>query len=238
MTNLEEMSRFLSLQPNRISKHLEVVNKEELGPLLHVSTNRDIRKFTPFVTQRTGNNENRSVPRISTAPTLLGCLIGYVAALYDFEDSSYEKGYRGGWYIYEIPYELALKPSPNLLYDQANSDEHWLVTYSKSTRDYPAHLKGKFFYKGVQWTSRSGQRPFREMTMFVETFEDSVRFGKQQVLGKGFWEIKGPEPSQNTEFWHEDHLYSVKRLSQVEYNAVKKISADMLFMLKPVSLKW
>lgn len=235
------MEQALALLPDNVKKELSVVSSAELGTdkLLHISTDPKIKQFVPNITKRTANNENRSVPRISTAPSLLGCLIGYCAAALDFSQGDHHPDWLGGWYIYGIPFELALKPSPKLLHDQRNSDEHWLITYSETTRSYAPTKLGKFFYRSVISQARTGKRPFKEVVMLVEVATDHpVLFAGKVQLTKGYWEITGPEPSFNVEFWNQDKLYTVKSISKGDYRTTKSLSADLLSYTPPPSAKW
>lgn len=229
------MENFLSLLPDKVKKGLKVVSSSDVGltHLLHISTNGKIKEFVPSITKRTANNEDRSVPRVSVAPTLLGCMIGYAATSYDFladPDGEYgDSSYRGGWYIYGIPFEKALKPSSGLLWDQRYTDEHWLVTYNENSRSYKPTVFGKCFYKELINVARTGKVPFRRMVLLVEVSQDvSIKFSAKITLTKGYWEIIGDEPTTNVESWKHDAEYIVKELTKAEYTGVKKLSADML----------
>jgi hypothetical protein len=239
------MENFLSLLPDKVKKGVKVVTAAQLGMdhLLHISTNGKIKEFIPFITQRSANNEDRTVPRISTAPTLLGCLIGYGAASCDFltdPDGEYgDSSYRGGWYIYGIPFEKALKPAPGLLWDQRYTDEHWLVTYSEDTRVYKPTIFGKCFYKSITSVGRTGKVPFKRVTFLVEINQDvTIRLGATVNLTKGYWTIEGDEPTTNVESWKHDSDYTVKEITKAEYTAAKKVTADLLSIPLPTSFSW
>lgn len=239
MATRSQIENYLDHQPDSVSKNVIIVGVDEVGPLLHISKDPKIRKFIPFVTNRTGNNENRSVPRVSVAPTLLGCFVGYVAAAQDFGYPEQDDGtFEQGWYIYDIPYQFALKPKSKLLYDQRNSDEHWIVTYSPDTTEYIPSKIGKCFYRDVTSIGRSGKKPRKECTLIVEVFVEKLVFSKRFVLTKGYWEIKGPEPSNFVESWKDDGEYAVRELDKAEYQTIKKLTADMLSYQTPLWLKW
>src|SRR5690606_41835575 len=94
--------------------------KDLIGPPLHLSTNPRIKEFIPSVTDRTANKEDRSIARVSTAPTILGCLIGYVKAWDDFywPDSDKQNNLLQMLTIYQFDVEAVIKPSKKLLFDQ------------------------------------------------------------------------------------------------------------------------
>lgn len=80
--------------------------------------------------------EDNTVPRVSTAPTLLGCMAGY-SSLYNLFMSIYDgKRQPPVFYIYDIDYTYCIKPSKKLVPDVEESDEYWLVTYDKETVKY------------------------------------------------------------------------------------------------------
>lgn len=240
MATYDDYDRMVKLLPRTVGKSLSIVSAGVLNhQLFHMSTSDRIRKFTPGVTRRTGNRENRSVPRVSTAPTLLGCFIGYCAARGDFmfNSTKADKTYHHGWYLYRIPFEFALKPEPKLLYDQLNSDEHWLVTASEDTREYKADIVAKCFYGQITFKARTGKSPTPVTTMYVQVFDESVPFGQTTVLTKGCWRIEGPDPSNHVEFWKDDEEYTVTNIDQGEWVKVKKISADLLSYAPPY-IEW
>jgi hypothetical protein len=239
------MENFLSLLPDKVKKGVKVVTATELGinHLLHISTNGKIKEFVPFITQRSANNEDLTVPRICVAPTLLGCLIGYGAASCDFltdPDGEYgDSSYRGGWYIYGLPFEKALKPSAGLLWDQKYTDEHWLVTYSESTRVYKPTIFGKCFYKEIISVGRTGKVPFKRVKFLVEISQDvTIKLGGAINLTKGYWMIEGDEPTTNVESWKHDGGYTVSEITKAEYSVTKKLTANLLSIPLPTCLGW
>jgi hypothetical protein len=240
MSTSAALDSFVALLPGPVAKGVTVVTPHDIGSpvLLHMSRDSKIKKFIPNVTRRTGMDENRSVPRISTAPTLLGCFVGYCAARSDYMYPDYEgKMYKGGWYVYGIPFQHAIKPNTKLLYDQKNSGEHWLVTYSPETREYPAEIMAKVFYSDVTAIPRSGKNPTYRCTIMIEVLSTlPLAFSKKHTLTKGCWKITGAEPTGNVESWKDDDDYIVEPVNKGDYTSVKKLAADMLSI--PVSFGW
>jgi hypothetical protein len=222
-----------------------VVGAEELpGPLMHVSTNHVIKGFVPSVTQRTGNNENRSVARVSTAPSLLGCLIGYVQGWNNFywPDEKKNGDLLQRMIVYRFDTPLSLVPNTKLLFDQKQSDERWLVAYSADTQTYVPIKTARCFYKDVLLIGRPGKLPFKVMTLLVEVLEDTLLFSKNIKLTKGYWEIKGPEPTSNVKSWDSDKQYIVKQISKADFDYVppNNYMASMEDWLKnpPTFMDW
>ena len=240
MATLDDYERMVRLFPPTTANKLTVVPAGVIGDqLFHISISDKIKKFVPVISHRTGNKENRSVPRVSTAPTLLGCFIGYVASRSDFiwgaPDSG--KAYRQGWYVYRIPFEFALRPTSHLLYDQENSDEHWLVTASEDTREYKTEIVAKCFYSKLTLEGRSEKRPFPVCTLYVDVMNGELPFGQTTVLTQGQWKIEGPDPSNHLESWTHDNEYTITNVNRGEWVKAKKIAADLLSYVPPY-LDW
>jgi hypothetical protein len=249
MSAEQAIQHFLSLLPEDVARELTIVPASKLDPacLLHISKDTAIPAFTPTVTRRGMEMENRSVPRVSTAPSLVGCIMGYSSDLYDFmeqpnsvsADRQRKIKYRGGWGIYGIPFQFALRPSKKLLPDAARTDEHWLVTYDEATVKYEPQLVGKFFYEVV--TYRAGRDlPQVEVEMIVEVLTDTpIRFDNKTVLKRGFHRllIKG---MHNADRWDKIPVVEAREINRVEYSASKQLVASMLSFenLAPASADW
>lgn len=243
MTDNTDILKYLDLLNPKVKSNVSIVSAEELGKenMLHISRDGGIKVFTPLVSNRTANNEDRSVPRICVAPDLMGCILGYAADLVDFDwQPEDNKLWKGGYYIYAIPYEFALRPGKKLLYDVEFTDEHWLVGYNPANVKYNASKIGKVFYHSVLTIQKdSGLRKRREITMFIEVNGDTpVHFNKEHKLTKGKWKIvvyglHNVESHQDT-----PERLSVAQISESEYKEAKKLSADLLSFTEPPSSLW
>jgi hypothetical protein len=241
MTNAEKnLKEWLDHSVDKVKNNVRVVTPEEVGQnfFLHISTNTGIRKFVPTIGHRQADSENRTIPRICVAPSILGCLIGYSAIEYDF--LSNQDDWKGGWKIYALPFEAALKPTSKLVYDSRHSDEHWLVAFNKETAEYIPETAGRIFYRSISYVARSGKVPAGEGTLYIEiTKPEGFPFSKQYFLTKGYWKIEGPCPDY-VRNWEDDKLFKVTELSQSEFRAVKNESAALLGMTDkiPTWVKW
>ena len=76
----QQLEKYLeSLSPD-VKKNLKIVSTKDLGQdfLLHISPDKLSKViFTPRIGNRQGRTEDRTVPRITVSPTLLGCHNGY-----------------------------------------------------------------------------------------------------------------------------------------------------------------
>lgn len=243
MADNSDIVKYLDVLNPKVKPNVKVVSAEELGKpnMLHISKDGGIKVFTPLVSNRTANNEDRSVPRICVAPDIVGCILGYAADLVDFDSHPDDnKSWKGGYHVYSIPYEFALRPNKKLLYDVEYTDEHWLVTYNPETVKYPASKIGKLFYHSILTIQKdSGHRKRREITMFIEVFGDTpMFFNKQHTLSKGFWKIVVYGLHNVDSHQDSPERLSVSQISSNEYKEAKKLSASLLSYAEPASARW
>lgn len=250
MSAKQALQHFLSLLPEGVASQLTVVSAARPWEsfMLHISKDTAIDAFSPTVTRRGLDAENRSIPRICVAPSLAGCIMAYSSDLYDYMERSDSRSadgqrrvkYRGGWAIYGIPYDLALRPSKKLLPDVLCTDEHWLVTYDEGTVTYKPELLGKFFYEVVTYAASGKDPPTVGVEMIIEVLTDvAIRFDHQNVLKKGYWKLK-IQGMHNAERWDKIPAVEVQALQKGEYIASKQLVASMLSFesLAPASSAW
>ncbi|MNP89012.1 hypothetical protein D3C85_14080 [compost metagenome] len=239
MESNEKIKHWLSLQPGNIRNGVSFVPVHVAGPMYHLSLDGGIKKFTPFVTRRASLKENITVPRVSVATSVLGCFVGYMAAWGDMLwPELKDKKFKNGWYLYDIGYEYAVKPNTKLLFDQENSDEHWLVTYTQNTREYRGDIVAKIFWPEMKILTRTNSEPDYEIKMMIEVMTPKgLLLGKGFMLTKGCWMIEGPDPAMLAK-WDAMDKYKVTPISFAEYAKAKNLSADMLSLKQPAAFKW
>lgn len=244
MNDAKELEGLLKEVSSKVQNNVTVVTPESLGQdfFLHISRDTNLRKFTPFIGHRQSTMEDRTVPRVTVSPTILGCLIGYAQAEFDFMNLNYaEKDsngvtWRGGWKIYALPFKAALKPNARMVYDSRHSDEHWLVTYDASTVHYEPEVAGKMFMRSITYVGRNekDKLPAADCELYVEvSYKHDLRFGKHHLLAKGCYRITGPAP-QNTEGWFSDKEFQVTEVTRGEYISAKNAVADLLGLQDPL----
>jgi len=199
-------------------------------PLYHMSINGKIAKFVPTLSRRTLQKEDRSVPRVSVAPTVHGCLLGYQADYGDFEHGV-DKEYQGGWYIYGFNDQVSVRPSKPLLHDVDATDEHWLVPYTSAHWQYPAELMGKFFFcKAEQSWNR--KLWVVKATCALEVFAgQTVQLVQGEKLTEGYYSFvfyRGQGGS----------IEQVSKISAGAYQTLKGLHADLLSYQEPPSAQW
>ncbi len=240
MVSSEAIEQWLSLQPTNIRKGIRFDSAETVGPLYHMSLDGNIPAFIPFVTRRASSKENISIPRVSVAPTIAGCFIGYMGSWADISHPDVKnKKHKNGWYLYQIPYEYCITPDTKLLFDQKNSDERWLVTYSPETRKYPAEIVAKMFYASMTIVPKTGDYPEYRARLLIEVLAGhSVKLGGDRTLEAGSWSVEGIVLEDHNK-WHDLSKYDIRPISYGEYAKHKGLSADMLSRNPPpAAFKW
>lgn len=233
----DQLRAWYARLPREVASELTPVRASKLPYpyLLHISRDNKIEKFVPSVTNRSLNGEDRSVPRVSTATTLAGCIIGYASDLHDFMtrpttrsgDGTRKVSFAGGWTIYGVPFEFAVVPSKKLLPDVRRTEERWLVNYSDQWIQYPAIKLGKFFYQTVSYVAgKDGPDTVVEMIVEVLT-DDPIVFDDKHILTKGCWKlvISGMHTANR---WDKIPVVQCEELEQRKYDESKMLIASML----------
>ncbi len=244
----QALKDYLLRLPAETRKSLRAITPEALGQslLLHISTDNMLEGFSPYITRRTVEGEDRSVPRICTAPSLMGCIMGYVNDVSDFLErptSTTAQGrkvpFKGGWVIYGLPFDYALRPGDALLPGVDRTDEHWLVNYDQFTADYKPVRVGKFFYERVEYHSTNGA-PESVLSIVVEVASGMELFVTRGLtLQSGYWrmQVRGIERSKS---WAKINFNRVQEISEAEYFTLKGAVANLLSFDNPIppSQRW
>ena len=223
-----EMTQYLKLVSDKVASNVKVVTGKDLGIgcLLHISTNPKIPEFIPMVSTRTMNAEDRTVPRVCTAPTIVGCLNGYQAQIKNFHDQL-------GLTIYGIPFDEALIPSTKLLPDVKMTDEVWLVPYSKKYSGYKPNVIGRMFAYTVKWYSSKCER--YDIEFYVEVLEDFM-FSPTVSLKVGLWRLTLVYDSSVAA--NKQEIITVAPLTKAEYVAAKRSGEVQIKHPEAPSSKW
>ncbi len=237
MNDVEACEAHIVSFRNGVGKNVQVVGPEELGQefLYHISIDPGIKKFVPQLTQRSAPKEDRSVPRVSVAPTIIGCILGYQKDRFDWEEGRYNKKWRDGWYIYGFRNEVSIKPSVKILFDADFTDERWLVPYKPEKWQYPAEIIGKYFYRSVNARQLNGKYK-KVIEMFFEVSKGAtVRIKDDVVLSEGFWAF---DYGRWVEGWDKGEIENLRKLDATEWKKVKGATAELLSYQEPPSARW
>lgn len=243
----EALKSFLETKPEEMVSQLKIVTKDDLlnGVLFHVSKNAKLEKFVPYVSQRTLDDEDRVFPRVSTSPTLAGCLMGYQSDLSDFHRHSSGRSlegtpvkFRSGWYVYELPFDVAVRPSKELVPDADRSDEHWLLPFDKEHAEYHGKLAARFFYEAVTYLPDK-EETIVSLVIYAVVEENPVPFNDKVTLTKGFWRMK-VVGLHNAESWDKIPEVKAEQISKIEYDSIKRFAASLLSLedIQSASYRW
>ena len=251
MNDKEKLIERVKHYSSKVQQNVTIVTPKDLPGeqpfLLHISPDSKLKEFTPVIGMRQADNEDRTVPRATCSPYILGCIIGYANTVYDFHmksptGSKEDKGYKGGWYIYKSEFKACLRPSQKLVYDANFSDEHWLVTYSEDTVTFPVQAAGKIFFHSVTYVNRNDKLPKAEVKMYIEIYKgEKILFSHRKALTEGYYEMTGPADMHIPSF-KSDREFDIKEISKGDYLKAKDLSATLLHQTDtrpdPIYTKW
>lgn len=142
------------------------------------------------------NTEDNTFPRVHTAPTLLGCIIGYSTlrddVYFGFSGvDSFGSLLKGGYYIYFINFEYCGRPNTKLTPDVSSTNEHWLFTYNKDTASFSDFSIGKMFVTEMVITNTIDKKKTTEITIYVEVPEGSkLVISERDIVESGTHRLK------------------------------------------------
>lgn len=244
MTDLEMMQYYLAILDKNVSKNLEIVQSKDY-PALHISSDPNLKQLIPRIGQRQGDMEDRTVPRVCVSSTLIGCLVGYAAAEYEFMNklpkNKQPKGlkdtWRGGWYIYQIPYEYALKPNHKLVYDATLSKEFWLVNYKANVKYIPNKV-GKIFINQAE-RIYTGSGYIEKYIYYLKVDENIILdyYEKKDVhvrLKKGCYRLT---LEKDGGYDYRDD-FNIESIPESEFEKIRKASVSLLNFPELLSDSW
>ncbi len=241
---INDIKKSLSLYPDKVKDNIEIVDASELDYkfLLHITKQKPRNNiYFPQISKRQAIKEDNTIPRVTVSDSILGCFIGYQAATEESLNHPEDvKNFKQGYYINKIPFEYALLPNNKLVYDQSRSNEHWLITYSKETKEYKSETIGKFFISEISFRTKDKSYPDVLITIYIEVTDPiGIPFSKNIYLPKGYFMIKGP--GEATEIKHnKDKDFIVTEITKEMFKEQKEYSASMLSMdhSKPAFIRW
>ena len=120
--SINDIQLFVSEQIPLVKNNVTIVDGETFnkGLMYHIgTTDMSNKPYIPRIGERQGKTEDRTVPRVTVAPTLLGCIYGYAMVVISGMDNNI-----AGYYIHSLPFEYCLKPTKKLVFDQELTNEH------------------------------------------------------------------------------------------------------------------
>jgi hypothetical protein len=232
----EDFYNWFATQSKETQTNSKIVSAEELGQdyMLHIDKLTPA-KFISRMPRSAAKSENDTTPRITVAPNLVGCLIGYARAESDLLDgtdkSTLERtGFRGGYDICTLPFKHCLFPNEKLVYDAKRSQEHWLVSYNKETLEYVPTKIGKLFVSKITYEAATDNLPKSTFEIYIENHKESgIRFSPSIYLDKGLHKaIVSFDRKNDAGSVDEEKNFTVTAIDLAEYNKHKQLSAAML----------
>ncbi len=239
-----ELTQFLeSIAPHQINNMTIVEPTEKFPVFLHISRDKSIKEFIPVVSPRTVKKEDRSIPRVCTAPHLFGCFVGYSAAHSDF-NAERSPAWKGGYYIYALPATLAIEPSKKILPDVDYTNERWLVGYNEEHRCIKPTIVGKCFLHSIT-TVGLNDGHVTDYTLYADIKGgivgkdlalDIVPFNGDIALTKGYYRITITD-NKNPVYWNPENI-TVSQIPKAEYDKAKSVTAGLLSFEGGPSATW
>lgn len=204
-------------------KELTLVSASELNkPLYHISMNPSIKAFTPQVSSRTLTKENRSIPRISTSTSLIGCMNGYQSVMYDMMNREGKK-FNGLFKVYQLPYQFALRPSKKFLPDVDLTDEFWLFSWKRDTYSVTPEVVAEFTVPKIESTFGNNGRD-DVYHLYIHVKQDKLYLDRQHVLQEGYYHITLKGYDVNFPLEENDKRLQIEVLDEARYNLVTQLS--------------
>lgn len=200
------------------------------GVAIHISPVDTIEEFVPRDIQRTMQGEDELVPRICTGSDILGAIRGYAVTVRDFirakATNAGNDTWRGGYYIYAIPYQCSVLPGQTLCPMSRWVRERWLLPYRGEKMGYPATIVGKLFiHKLTKGSSIAGEIG---VEFLVEVLDKPLQWDSLQPLEKGYHGLTIPGAASYFDGRFDSNLVTHRRITPTEYMQRKGLKAELL----------
>lgn len=252
----QDIQDFLERMEPKVRDNLRVFSREDSGAqyMLHIATDK-VKELPTNISRRAGMQENNTVPRICCSDSLMGCIVGAANVSYLAINTAVgEKRpggrvYKGGFYIYQIPFDYVFAPNKKLVYDQELSNELWLCTYDAQTATYPLEVAGELYVDEVSTVPRTNKEPAQNVTVHVKVYpgkslplnsfvgiDDKRKLENSITVQEGCYQLSYWEVDSNCC----NDKVEIKRIQADEYEKNKGLKAGLLSLesLKPLYTKW
>lgn len=219
----EQIVRYLEPLIGEDINELTLVSAQELNkPLYHISMNPSIKAFTPQVSSRTLTKENRSIPRISTSTSLIGCMNGYQSVMSDMMNREGKK-FNGLFKVYQLPYQFALRPSKKFLPDVDLTDEFWLFSWKRDTYSVTPEVVAEFTVPKIESTFGNNGRD-DVYHLYIHVKQDKLYLDRKHVLQEGYYHVTLKGYDVNFPLEENDKRLQIEVLDEARYRLVTQLS--------------
>lgn len=184
-----ELSTWLQALPDKTRKGLTIVDESHV---YHISTNANIKQFIPMVGSRQMPTEDRTVPRVCCARSIVDAVRGH-AAVSGQAINRWKAGNAGVFYIYRLPFKRYVKPLPSIVPDSGLTNELWVVPNDPQTAMFRAQIVGEFIVSAVSEEYEEGELE-HSFTLMLHTNEPVRLCGNTFLNGYGKIELEREAP--------------------------------------------
>lgn len=184
-----DLTAWLATLPVKTRTGLSVVNEAHV---YHISTNPNIKQFIPMVGSRQLPTEDRTVPRVCCAKSVVDAVRGH-AAVAGQAIGRWKAGQVGVFYIYRFPFREYVKPKPSVVPDASLTNELWVVPNDAKTSAFKAEIVGEFIVSAVSEEYEEGELE-HSFTIMLHTREPVRLCGNSFLNGYGKIELEREAP--------------------------------------------
>lgn len=233
----EDIEDFLALQPSQVQQDCKIVSSKDVGQDFMLRIDKFTPKvFVPNMPKSAMVTENTNTPRITVAPTLIGCMIGYFRIERDVQDGTAvpagkdKPNFAGGYSISRLPFDHCLKPGAQMVVDSDSSDEHWLVPYRPESVEVEPEIIGQIFVGSVTYLPTSGHHPGVRLEMYLHVSGDvELPVSPSKKAGPGYYRYVVYWPNIRTRTVQDPNcLVSLDQIRPEDYMRAKEFKAALL----------
>lgn len=194
MTEKEEFDSVYEILNPKVISNTEIVeaSKQKLPFMIHITKEHTAKPYVPRIGMNQAKTEDRTLPRVTCADTLLGCMIGYARIESEFfnvdNEPELREIHKTGYRINRLDYKYCLKPNSRLVFDAIATNEHWLIAYTKETHFYKPLLAGYLFIQSIKVTQNAKNvDPDSEIEIYIDVRDkEGFYLTKKIYLSQGY----------------------------------------------------
>lgn len=153
MIKLHEIEEQIQLYSPKVRENIKIVSGKDYPIPVSLRIDEKLPTvFAPRMPASAASTEDNTVPRVVSAPTLIGCMSGHAHAIWLVDTREIGETGNNFYHISGFEFDYALKPNKKLVYDCDDSGELWHVTCNKDTVFFKHLSFGELFIHKVSRT--------------------------------------------------------------------------------------
>lgn len=230
----QDLKDTIALYHPDVQKNIKIATPD-MFPLpiaFHITEPGVPNPFWPRLPKSAAPSEDATVPRVIAASTIVGCMNG---ASYIHSNAVYRQGGNepctNYYHILGMRFDYCLLPNRELVYDAEVTQEQWLVSYNKDTKNYKHVQMGEFFFHSLSELMRPNSKVNQtEGVFYIHVQKDpGVAITKNQVLNKGFYRLeidmsRYVARKVKCMQYDEDDLVKITPIDEALYMSYRKLS--------------